>query len=366
MPDGRSIAVIGNGATFETVRVTEVDIATGRESILYTSTDGKGIPDWRMGFALGPNGRSFILNLQTPGGPAELVRVTLPAGELTRLTNDLAMYFGAGRVGEAIVTSRYEQRTSLWVADAAGQGARQIGREMSASVLKGIAWAGTRILFSASIAGSAGVWSTDIGSGASQLVAPAEAWSRFSTTADGRTLYFARGAGAVWTSGTDGSHLAKVPNAGSTEPVVTPDGSLLMLTGSVLDLKSGARRKLAAPGSSHDSSATSMDGRFLTYESGGEQVIEPVTAGGPVRRVKVPRQAGSVPHFTPDGQGLAYVDRTGLAIWIQPIGGGAPRQLVGFPDRPIIQFAWSPDGKQLAVSRAMTVSDVVLLRGVRP
>ena len=62
---------------------------------------------------------------------------------------------------------------------------------------------------------------------------------------------------------------------------------------------------------------------------------------------------------------MAYVDRTGLAIWIQPIAGGESHRLVAFPDRPILRFAWSPDGKQLPVSRAMTISDVVLLSGVR-
>src|SRR4029077_3619125 len=99
--------------------------------------------------------------------------------------NDLAMYFGASRVGDAIATSRYERRSSLWVAEASGQNAHQVVREMSAT-LTGLSWAGTRLMYSGSITGSAGVWSTDILTGASQLAVPAEAWARFSTTADGR------------------------------------------------------------------------------------------------------------------------------------------------------------------------------------
>lgn len=77
--------------------------------------------------------------------------------------------------------------------------------------------------------------------------------------------------------------------------------------------------------------------------------------GGTIRALS----AGSPEH----GHGMAYVDRTGLAIWIQAITGGAPPRLVAFPDRPILQFAWSPDGKRLAISRALTISDIVLLRG---
>ena len=51
---------------------------------------------------------------------------------------------------------------------------------------------------------------------------------------------------------------------------------------------------------------------------------------------------------------------------MQPIDGGAPRQLTTFAEgKRIASFAWSPDGRQLAVARAVTTSDIVLLKGVR-
>jgi Tol biopolymer transport system component len=51
-------------------------------------------------------------------------------------------------------------------------------------------------------------------------------------------------------------------------------------------------------------------------------------------------------------------------IWVQPLDGSAPRQLTSFVDRRIVAYAWSPDGKQLAISRAIDASDIVLLKGV--
>jgi Tol biopolymer transport system component len=70
--------------------------------------------------------------------------------------------------------------------------------------------------------------------------------------------------------------------------------------------------------------------------------------------------------WTADGRGLTYADVAGTNVWVQPIDGGAPRQLTTFADsRKIANFAWSPDGKQLAVARAVTTSDIVLLKGVR-
>ena len=70
--------------------------------------------------------------------------------------------------------------------------------------------------------------------------------------------------------------------------------------------------------------------------------------------------------WTPDGRGLAYVDAVGTNLWVQPIDNEAARRLTMFPDdKQITYFAWSPDGKQLAVSRAVTISDIVLLKGVQ-
>jgi len=102
---------------------------------------------------------------------------------------------------------------------------------------------------------------------------------------------------------------------------------------------------------------------FLSDSSGEpEQIVMRADGGAPIARIKLP---GSAPHWTPDSRGLAYVDRAGLAIWIQPIAGGAPHRLVAFFDRPILQFAFSPDGRQVAIARATTISDIVLLSGVR-
>jgi hypothetical protein len=41
------------------------------------------------------------------------------------------------------------------------------------------------------------------------------------------------------------------------------------------------------------------------------------------------------------------------------------RELTHFGDgRRIVAFAWSHDGKQLALSRAINISDIVMLKGL--
>ena len=67
--------------------------------------------------------------------------------------------------------------------------------------------------------------------------------------------------------------------------------------------------------------------------------------------------------FTPDGKALAFVSQeNGVSnVWTLPLNGSPPKQITNFPSDIILDFAWSPDGKQLAVLRWHDVNDVILL-----
>ena len=71
--------------------------------------------------------------------------------------------------------------------------------------------------------------------------------------------------------------------------------------------------------------------------------------------------------WTPDGRALTYVDtRDGISnIWAYPIDGSPPKQLTGFKSDRIFGYAWSRDGKQLAVARGSIATDVVLISDFR-
>jgi len=67
--------------------------------------------------------------------------------------------------------------------------------------------------------------------------------------------------------------------------------------------------------------------------------------------------------WPPDGRSVAYA-RDGN-LWVQPLTGGAPRQLTRFTDgRPIRSFAWSRDGQRLALTRSTVTNDIVLFEGL--
>ena len=94
-----------------------------------------------------------------------------------------------------------------------------------------------------------------------------------------------------------------------------------------------------------------------------EALIVPIDGGEPVRRL---RTSHRFRRWSPDGRGLAYVDPSALNVWVQPLEGGAPRQVTNFTGGPrIIEFAWSHDGTRLALTRAVDTSDIVMLKGIR-
>jgi Tol biopolymer transport system component len=64
--------------------------------------------------------------------------------------------------------------------------------------------------------------------------------------------------------------------------------------------------------------------------------------------------------------GVAHLDRTDLHnIWVQPIAGGAPHPLTTVTNKRVVDFAWSPDGTRLAITRGTDLSDMVLIKGIR-
>jgi Tol biopolymer transport system component len=66
--------------------------------------------------------------------------------------------------------------------------------------------------------------------------------------------------------------------------------------------------------------------------------------------------------WTPDGHALAYVGQRSFPnISCRPVDGGPPKRLTDFKSDRIFSFAWSHDGKQLALARGTLTHDVVLI-----
>jgi Tol biopolymer transport system component len=110
-------------------------------------------------------------------------------------------------------------------------------------------------------------------------------------------------------------------------------------------------------GSATDAKAGNMQFAFLSLANG--QISKRIPVDNDPEHVAL----------TPDGKAIGYLKREhGVEnIWLQPIAGGSPGRLTDFhlsksTAQKIVSFAWSPDGRYLAMTRSFAKGDVVILQ----
>jgi Tol biopolymer transport system component len=194
------------------------------------------------------------------------------------------------------------------------------------------------------------VMRADLDGGQPQAIKGTNAWGFIHCTSDGKW--------AVYSSDEE-KKLHKIPLEGGT-PIALTDRACIP-------------------------SALSPDGRliachYLPEQGAPKLAILPFAGGPPVKVLDLPptvvclRQLsqsneGFLTPFawTPDGRAVAFVDnRDGVGnLWAQPIAGGAPVKLTHFTAEHIWYFAFSRDGRQIAIARGTSTTDAVLITNFR-
>ena len=94
-----------------------------------------------------------------------------------------------------------------------------------------------------------------------------------------------------------------------------------------------------------------------------------IEGGAPLQTFAIPPtvELPMVMRWTPDGRAVTYVDTSnGVSnLWLQPVSGGPAKQLSHWQSQQAFSFAWSRDGKHLAVARGTRSDDIVLIRDSR-
>ncbi len=114
----------------------------------------------------------------------------------------------------------------------------------------------------------------------------------------------------------------------------------------------------------------SPDGKraaFATLEHSGEHKIKLAlvsTNSGQAKEMDFERPLFGLVRFSYDGKAVVYPTRDNGVdnLWLQPLDGSNGKQITDFTSERIYDFHWSFDGKQLALVRGHTDSDVVLIR----
>jgi serine/threonine protein kinase len=235
------------------------------------------------------------------------------------------------------------------------------------------------------------------GRNASLLVEDPQALIFNQSTCGGQYLVFmwsfheGTGSANIWRANVDGSNRIRL-TAGKLDydPVCSPDqkwvyyfdATAVRIMRVLLD---GSGKPEAVPGSSDfhgfisggqmDFSANGTTFAYLvsvisTETQRGTPKVALLSLGSTnsLRLLDVNPQVSGGVQFTPDGKAVAYPTRENGVdnLWVLPLDGSVAHRITNFNSEQIKIFHWSPDGKNLALLREHSESDVVLLQETNP
>jgi DNA-binding winged helix-turn-helix (wHTH) protein/Tol biopolymer transport system component len=329
-----------------------------------------------------PDSKSFLMI----GSDARIYRVSYPSGEDPEITNDANTYtdISLSSDGHSLFAVRTEQRAHIWTmpSDDASR-LRQITTAFdNYDGVNGLAWTPDGKIFYRSSPNQEDsiAWTIDTnGSNAKQL---GEVGGSPALSPDGRYLVYQDSD----TGGSEGVGLFRFDNSDGSEKRLTkgvgvwsafsPDSKWIVFTRyadkiSLCKVSIDGGEPIKLFDGSALMPAVSPDGKSIAFigikDKKWRISIIPFDGGEPVKTFDTKWQSykgGKSPlQWTPDGRAINYLVMSDNVsnIWRQPIEGGAPVQVTNFTTDQIFNFAFSPDGSQLALSRGTFNSDVVLI-----
>jgi Tol biopolymer transport system component len=385
-PDGLVIACgVGH---FDEQHVVAVSAADGSEKPLGSgSWKGIGRLSWL------PDGSGLVIVAVDQRRAAQLWQLSYPGGESRRITNDLNSYTGVSldaRARSLVAVLTDPRGQTLWLA-APGEDSNRAKKIISANgTPESVSWTpDNQIVYTTIMDDRTNLWVVDpSGTGKKQLTNFTNNVNvRAQASPDGRYIVFVSDRGGprnVWRVDSDGGNPVRLTSGElDTWPTCSPDGRWVVYLSFVAGKSSlwkvpveggdpfrlTSAENIAAP-------SVSPDGKLVAYAfrngragSSVKIVVAPFEGGDPIIAFGLPPTANlDVPvRWTPDGQALTYVETLNEAsnVWSQPLSGGAPRQLTNFKSEVISGFNWSRDGRQLALWRGRTFSNVVLISNFR-
>jgi eukaryotic-like serine/threonine-protein kinase len=394
-PDGKTVAFTSLESE-KTLRsaLWAVSVADGSVRKIYSTPHSIGRPRWL------PDGSGLLAPIGNPelDFHGQLWFISFPEGEALRLTNDLSDYqaccLDITGDGKTLVDTEQTTISDLWIAPAAdlGRGKQITSKE---PVVVAFSWAPDGNLVVAGDDGNLFSLHSD-GSGRSLLTPNEQSNYEPSACSDGHYVVYAayrdqkRG---IWRMDADGSNPIRIADEMlAISPRCSPDSKWVVylrgpswiparvpITGAkppellVAETESGSG--LAAEISPDEKGIAHVG--FPSGTTGGtippsasrplQLKILPLDGGAPLREIDWPALASSSPHWAPRGDAVEYVmTKNGVSnIWQQKLSGGPAKRITNFQSGFIGDFAWSRDGKQLALTKGSQSSDVILIRNFR-
>ncbi|MDQ4123033.1 MAG: winged helix-turn-helix domain-containing protein [Acidobacteriota bacterium] len=390
-PDGKTIVCIAGNVT-ETGRqanLIEIRVEDKTERTL-TSEQWKFIKQ----LAFLPDKSGIIATVSDyPFGPYQVWHVSYPDGKARRVTNDLSNYGNISVTADSksVVTVQSDIRPFVWVLPGTetAKASQITSSPGTVNDYWGFSWTPDgRIVYVSTSGGNHNIWiMKSDGTEQKQLTFGEHSNFDPSVSPDGRHIVFASersGITKIWQMDINGENLKQLTRGDTSDflPFHTPDGRAVIYTSS--DTRNATLWKVALGENSAPVQLTRYDATWGSVSPDGtliaswhfneqkravELIVLPSEGGDPIKSFNVSptTKTWSNIHWTSDGRALTYIDTIGGVgnIWIQQLDGGLPRQLTDFKTERVFRFAWSRDGKQLALSRGVETNDVVLISNFR-
>jgi Tol biopolymer transport system component len=340
------------------------------------------------------DGSGLLILVFDPGPRSnQLWHISYPDGDVRKVTNDDLNNYSRLSVtsdSSVLVTVQTEIAAGVWVTPQADASRARLISSGRYDGQLGLSWMpGGRILYTSRESGLTDIWSMgQDGKDQKQLTTNAATNQAPWATPDGRYIIFTstrRGASrnlrSIWRMDTDGGNLKQLTGGpGDIYAKSSPDGRWVVFESTrfsalrawKVSIEGGEPVRLIDKWTTNPT--VSPDGSLIACFYREDQpnapvkvAIIPFAGGDPIKVLDLPRPSfASAPglRWTPDGRALTYIDTiNGVSnIWKLPVDGGAPKQLTDFKTDQIFWFDFSPDGKQLALSRGTQTSDVILIR----
>jgi eukaryotic-like serine/threonine-protein kinase len=378
-PDGKTIMCGVSQPGDATSGLMYVDAITGQQRLFRGFPDYLAYPTWM------PDGSGLLIlngDRSSNYNRRQIALISYPEGKLNPVTRDTNNYsaLSVASNGEVLATVLSESHWNLSVMAAAlgGNEAREID---PADAFTNFSWTQDGRLIDDKDSmlrwvnpelGAKGVIATEQDSTSGDP----------SACSDGHFLVFdnshraGRGARNIWRVDSTGENVKQISNGkNDIFPVCSPDVKWAYY----LDGGTGHLMRVPIDGGEGQKVTDlpvlqffdlSPDGGTVVFatidHANGHEVNLALVATdtGKVRELKFERETAGLIHFTHDGKGVVYAIReNGIDnLWQQPLDGSAGKQLTSFKSEHIFDFHWSPDGSKLALVRGHDDSDVVLMR----
>ena len=330
----------------------------------------------------------LIIGQESANADFKIWHTSYASGTTEKITNDLNSYRGLSLTADnsTLATVQAQRTSNLWVmpADDSARAAQVThGRNHHSRV----AWAPDgRLIYNSNASGSFDIYIMDAdGNNPKQLTANAGWNGDPSVSSDGRTIVFMSdriGPPHLFRMDIDGSNQQQLTTgAFNVRPHLSPDGQWIVYASSaqqgwyIWKMPAAGGTPVQMTDHLSDYPTFSPDGKQIAcYYSDAPNAptkigIFSIEGGQPIKLFTPTLPVGRETNleWTRDGRSIVYgVTKNGVAnLWAQAVDGGEPKQITNFTSERIIWFAFSPDGKRIAVSRGTQTSDVVLIKDFR-